>query len=356
MNVPLDPPAWSAEARLSSQLWFGMDAATRWLIIDRWGLDFALHVEYTFMRKHQLTHFIDGATKLGIVDLPHPQLCAQYHVLSNQLGGLDMAYHDEGDRAWVFYLPPEAFGGSPLLPTPAVPAVSAQFYIENFRAWHANNGVLLGNPRLRFVATDLIFAGGPYNAGYWEEADHDLSVDERLILKVGEIKGHPGPPPALGSNVWPQARRDSALRKYNAEYALGGLAHIASFKGLDEASRIAEDSHRNTFLSWARPLMFELKPTGNTPQRLAALFRRCFEAIEDEFTEETSGESVLLHHTRTRLKVPQYQWNTPPRKIEEAFARAWSVISRAVGDEVRVSVEQSLSEGADHTVWRFTSA
>lgn len=349
---------WSEEATLSSQLWFGMDSATRWLIIDKWGLDFALDVEFGFMRTHQLTHFIDGATKLGIMGEPHPQLAAMYHALSNTLGGLDMAYQDQGDRAWVFYLPPEAYGGSPLLPTPAVPAIPAQFYIENYKAWHSNNGVLLGNERLRFVATDLVFTGGPYNAGYWEEAPHALAPEERLVLRIGEEKGGtPGPLPALGSLEWPQARRDKALRKYNAEYALGGLAHIASLKGMDDATEIAEGSHRTVFLAWARPLMrrFDID-TGSSVRDLATLFRKSYEAILDEFEEHVDGQDVLLLHKRTRLSVPQYDWVVPPRPIEEAFARAWSVISRAVGDEVSVTVEASRSEGAEDTVWRFSPA
>lgn len=354
-DVIWNKPEWSKEARLSSQVWFGMDAATRYILFRRWGHEATIELEFTFMRKHQLTHFIDGATKLGLMSDPHPQLCAKYHCLSNLLGGIDMGYRDDGDRAWVFYMPPHFAGASPLLPSPSLPTMPVDIMTANFRAWHANNGPLLGNDRLRFVATDLMFAGGPFDAGYWEEASRPLSEDERLVMKLGEEKGLPGPPPALGAAAWPQVRRDKALRKYNAEYGIGGLAEIAMRRDMEEAVIIGEESHRSVFVSWARHLIDEFNITETrTAPRIAELFRLSFELLEDQFEVHDEGNERLLVHKRTRLSVPQYEnWKVPPRPIEEAFARAWTVVSRAVGRPVEVSIVKSRSEGAEDTIWRF---
>ena len=348
-------PDWSREARLSSQIWFGMDVATRFILFNRWGKQPTYDLEFEFMRKHQLTHFLDGTKKLGIEKHPHHVLAAEYHCLSNLLGGLDMGFQDDGDRAWVFYMPPSAFAGSPLLATPAAPKVPAEIMVQNFKAWHANNGVLLGNDRLRFVATDLMFAGGPYDAGYWEEASRPLAPDERLIIKFGQERGRPGPPPNLGSALWPQARRDSALRKYNAEYAIGGFAEITKHRGLAEAVIIAEESHQAVFLAWSRILLNEFKiEEPRSDVRVATLMRKSFELIQDEFEEQREQTSVALLHKKSRLRVPQYPgWETMPIEIEQAFARAWTVISRAVGDPVKVTIEASRSSGAPATVWRF---
>jgi len=53
-----------------------------------------------------------------------------------------MAYAEqEGPgRGWVVYLPPHPMAGSPLLSAPVTTALSPDFMIANFRAWHARNG------------------------------------------------------------------------------------------------------------------------------------------------------------------------------------------------------------------------
>lgn len=350
------PPTWSEEALLSSRVWFGMDSATRGIVNDRWGFDALVDLEFSFLRTHQETHFIDGATKLGLMGWEFPQLCAAYHCLSNLMGGLDMAYRDESDRAWVFYMPPHSYTGSPTLPSPMGTYLKPEIMLANFRAWQANNGVLLGDERLRFVATDLIFAGGPYDAGYFEFADRPLKEEERLVVKLGEERGRPGPPPSLGPAEWPQARKDTALRKYNAEYAVGGLAEIEKARGMDEAALIAEGSHRSVFVSWARHLVqeFGLETTSDSLTRFTALFQRTFGLVGDEFEIVSDGRDKLLVHDFSRLSVPQYDnWAALPQVVEEAFARAWSVVSRTVGEEVEVTIQASRSQGADKTIWRF---
>jgi hypothetical protein len=354
--ITQDPREWSLEARLSSQVWFGMDSATRFVVQDRWGYEALLDLEFKFIRTHQEAHFLDGVRKLGLAGWPHPQLCAAYHCLSNLIGGLDMGYQDDGDRAWVFYMPPHCYAGTPTLPTPMLTSLKPEIMYANLRAWHANNGVLLGNDRLRFVLTDLMFAGGPYDAGYWEEAPHALASEERFLINLDKERGRPGPPPPLGPADWPQARREAALRKYNAEYAVGGLGEIAQIRDMEEAVTIGEISHRATFVNWARALVgqFGLAHETDSVVKCSELFRRSFEVLGDTFESVPDGRDRILLHRTSRLSLPQYaNWATLPLAMEEAFARAWSVVSRTIGDEVHVSVEASRSNGADATVWRF---
>jgi hypothetical protein len=352
----LERPNWSREAQLASSVWFAHDNSTRWLIIERHGLQKAVEIETFFLKKHQDTHFIDGATKLGIIDHPHHVLCAEYHCLSNLLGGLDMGFRgDAGDgRAWVFYFTPQASAGGPLLPGPAATALPFEM-MKPFFSWHARNGDLLGNARLYFTLTDHVMAGGPYDAGYFAEADRPLKPEQRLRIELGATDVVPGPPPNLAYATWPQARRDAALRKYCGEYCLGGLAQVALTFGMEETAAIAELSHTANIVAWARPLAIELEMTGDPPAaRLADLFKKVWGLLDDRFESHLENGEVLLEHTRTRLSAPQFSgWETPPRAIEDAFARAWTVASRAIGPPVDVSVVESRSEGVDNTVWRF---
>jgi hypothetical protein len=80
-------------------------------------------------------------------------------------------YIPETDReAWVRYPPPRriragtALRGIPTEVSRAVP-----------RGWHANNGVVLGNPRLGFVRTGQTVDGQPGLEGDHKEWDHDLA-------------------------------------------------------------------------------------------------------------------------------------------------------------------------------------
>ncbi|SEP44750.1 hypothetical protein [Amycolatopsis saalfeldensis] len=358
-SIPEVP--WSTEARLASSIWFGMDASTRWAFIKRYGVEECAQLEFDFLRRHQTAHFLDGSRKLGLDGYPDHVRCAMYHTLSNLLGGLDMAFQDDhGDgKAWVFYLPPQAYATGPLLPTSAHGAVPIDIVLRTFEAWQANNGPLLGNDRLTFTLTDLIQAGGPYDAGYFSEAPGPVDPANRYVVDLGQPSGVPGPPPPLGAAQWPLARREAALRKYSAEYAVGGLAQIAQLKGLAVAAEIAEESHRNIVVAWSRYLAshFALSRTAPAPVRVAALFRRVFGLLGDEFESVGEGGQVLLAHTRTRLTVPQYQdWASLPSAVEAAFGRAWTVASRTIGPEVLVEVDQSRSAGEGPTVWRFTVA
>lgn len=356
--MPIETPDWSESARLSSQLWFSMDSATRFILLREWGLERTAELEFQFTRTHQLRHFLDGVSKLGIKDHPHPRLCAEYHCLSNVIGGLDMGFRDDGDRCWVFYYPPAAFAGSPLLATPAIPAVPVEIFLSGMRAWHANNGELLGNDRLQYVVTDLIAAGGPFDAGYWVEAPRSVRPENRMVVRLGEELAQPGPPPSLSAAAWPQERRDAAIRKYNAEYSIGGLAEIEQRCGIADTARIAEASHRSVFLAWARQLVGTFGITTEDPVlRVQQLFRKCFELLDDRFEETVDGKRTLLIHISSRLSLPQYAaWGVLPLAIEQSFARAWTTISRALGPPVVVKVLESRSQGAAQTVWSFERA
>lgn len=347
---------YSRRAQLGSNFFFGHDNSTRFLILRRHGWEKARDIEAFFLKKHQETHFIDGATKLGIIDHPDHVLCAEYHCLSNWLGGLDMGFvPDRGDgKAWVCYFPPEASTGAPFLPSPSSWVLPMEMMIAVF-TWHGRNGKFLGNDRLYFCLTDHVMGGGPFNMGYFAEDDHPLKPEERLRLEFGTTDVEPGPPPELALEEWPVARREAALEKYNGEYVLGGFAQVAIALGVEEAVRIAERSHFANVVQWCRPLAVELGMTGDTPAaRLADLFSKTWGLIGDTFSLHRENQSLFLEHTKTRLYTPQYEgWEYPPRVLEEAFAKAWTVSSRAVGAPVEVTVAESRMDGANNTVWRF---
>ena len=73
-------------------------------LVTRRGEDQAAELVFRLFRRQHLEKFLPGLAKLGLDRLPHAVACAQYHYLSNQVGGVKTEYARESDRkAWVRY-------------------------------------------------------------------------------------------------------------------------------------------------------------------------------------------------------------------------------------------------------------
>ncbi len=88
------------------------------------------------------------------------------------------------------------------------------------QGWHANNGVLLNNPKLGFVCTGQTVDGLPGLEGYYIEEDETLPASSRLRFRYGESC----PPvnnsdlPLLDSSEWPPERLLKVVRNYSMDY------------------------------------------------------------------------------------------------------------------------------------------
>jgi hypothetical protein len=58
----------------------------------------AAEVVFRTVHRQQLARFLRGLRKLGLADLPHAVACAQYHYLSNQVGGVKVECVFESHR------------------------------------------------------------------------------------------------------------------------------------------------------------------------------------------------------------------------------------------------------------------
>ena len=186
------------------------------MLASRAGSLRAAEVVFRTFRRQQLARFLPGLKKLGLDQLPHAVACAQYHYLSNQVGGVKVEYvHESDTKAWVRYPPPRwIWSGT------AICGIPSDVSRAMLRGWHANNGVVLGNPRLGFVCTGQTVDGQPGLEGYYKEWDRDLAPEERLQFSPGERC----PPfradlaPRLPGNAWPEERLQKVLRNYAMEY------------------------------------------------------------------------------------------------------------------------------------------
>jgi len=71
-------------------------------LVTRRGEAQAAEFVFRLFRRQHREKFRPGLAKRGLDRLPHAVACAQYHYLSNQLGGVKTEYARESDRkAWV---------------------------------------------------------------------------------------------------------------------------------------------------------------------------------------------------------------------------------------------------------------
>jgi len=205
-------PDWQAVARWYHGFFTGVVMRT---VVQRGAKDAAELMFRIFRRQHH-AKFLPGLDKLGIAHLPDAVKAAQYHYLSNRIGGVRVEYMYESDRkAWVRFPPPRwVWNGI------AICAIPSEVSTAFLRAWQAHNGVSLGNRRLGFVCTGQTVDGDPGLEGYFYEHDHDLAPDQRLRFARHEHAPEfdPAAAPQLNPADWPAERLAKAHRNYSMEY------------------------------------------------------------------------------------------------------------------------------------------
>jgi hypothetical protein len=203
---------WRAVAMLYHAIFAGLILS----VTARRGASAAAEFVFRIFRHQQLERFLPGLDKLGLSGLPPAVSAAQYHYLSNWIGGVPVEYMYESDRkAWIRYPPPRWIWRGTV-----IAGIPSEVSRAMLRGWHGNNGVVLGNLKLGFVCTKQTVDGQDGLEGYYYEYDHDLVVDERVVFAREEE----APPfdlaraPALPVDAWPKPRLEKAFRNYAMEY------------------------------------------------------------------------------------------------------------------------------------------
>jgi hypothetical protein len=261
-------------------------------LITRCGAAEAAEVVLRTFRRQQQALFLPGLDKLGLRGLPAAVACAQYHYLSNAMGGVKVEYARESDRkAWVRYPPPRwIWAGTAACAVPA--SVSAAM----LRGWHAHNGVSLGNPRLGFVCTGQTVEGHPGLEGYYLEHERELAPQERLRFSPGEAppRYDPAAMPRPPAADWPPQRLRKAMRNYAMAYVRSILPVVAEVlgpqRGGDAAAHAARLIGMQTYDEAA--VLLGVQGTG------AADFARWLHAVlaaqgEDAARDEAGGAPVV---------------------------------------------------------------
>jgi hypothetical protein len=276
---------YKAVARLYNALMTGVVLT----LVSQRGNDPARQFVQAHFRRQHLEKFLPGLKKLGLDRLPDAVACAQYHYLSNALGGVKTEYVRESDaKAWVRYPPPRwIWQGT------AICGVPTEVNAAMLYGWHGHNGVSLGNPRLGFVCTGLTTDGDPGLEGYYFDYGRPIAAAERVRFSKDERmpRFDPAAAPRLDVASWPEERLAKVERAYAVEYLRSLVPTLSELFGEQEMAAVLGRTARLIGMQFYDDMAAMLGVHEKTPQAFIALMATLLQA---------SGESIETSSTELK--------------------------------------------------------
>jgi hypothetical protein len=266
-----DVDGWAAIGELYHRYLTGLVLA----LVLRQGTERAAEVVFRTFRRQHLELFLPGLRKLGLEGLPPAVACAQYHVLSNALGGVNVVWIPESDtKSWVRYVPPRwIFDGT------AVCGIPTEVSRAMLRGWHGHNGVSLDNDRLGFVCTMQTTDGQPGLEGYYIEEDTPLLPEVRVRFRPGERPVNA--PVDLPKPAWDPLRLVKVERNYATAYIRSILPEMCAVLGPADAGAVGAIAARQIGMQYHATVMGMLGDEGAAfAQRFARLLRAHGDDVE----------------------------------------------------------------------------
>jgi hypothetical protein len=250
---------------------------------------------FRLFRRQHLEKFLASFAKLGLTGLPDAVACAQYHVLSNNMGGVGVEYIPEHDRkAWVrFRYPRWMYHG------PTLCGVTVEVSRGYLNGWYAHNGASLGNPRLAFVCVSEDMTGEFGLCGYFREFDHPLADDRRLQFAQGEIPPpfDPALQPHPPVDQWDAVRLEKANRNYALEYVRNGLCELANVIGTADARELGSLAARLIGLQYFAETAAMVDAIDGDLGDATTYLARMFQGMGDAVTsDDAAARPVLREH------------------------------------------------------------
>jgi hypothetical protein len=275
-------------------------------VVTRRGTAAAAEFVFRVFRRQQQERFLPGLEKLGLSGLPPAVAAAQYHYLSNWIGGVSVEYMYESDRkAWIRYPPPRwIWRGT------AICGVPGEVSRAMLRGWHANNGMSLGNPKLGFVCTKQTVDGQDGLEGYYYEYDHALEVDQRLVFArhLEAPKFDAQKAPALPVSSWPKPRLEKAYRNYAMEYVRTAAPVAVQLFGPEDAGYLLHVTGKLIGMQYFDEIARGFGAGRGSASNFAEFLRALIEAQDDEPEMYNSGKGIEIEQATWKLMadIPDY--------------------------------------------------
>ncbi len=286
-------------------------------VVTRRGTADAAEFVFRVFRRQQQERFLPGLEKLGLRHLPPAVAAAQYHYLSNWIGGVHVEYMYENDRkAWIRYPPPRwIWKGT------AICGVPGEVSRAMLRGWHANNGAALGDLRLGFVCTKQSVDGQDGLEGYYHEYDSPLEPDQRLVF-ARHIEAPPFDPavaPALPVASWPRPRLEKAYRNYAMEYVRTAAPVMVQLFGPEDAGYLLHLTGKLIGMQYFDEVAAALSGSRGGAKEFGAFLEALFDAQDDAAEIVQSSGSIDICQQSWKLMADLTDYHPACARVLEGL-------------------------------------
>jgi hypothetical protein len=286
-------------------------------VVSRRGTADAAEFVFRVFRRQQQERFLPGLEKLGLRHLPPAVAAAQYHYLSNWIGGVSVEYMYESDRkAWIRYPPPRwIWRGT------AICGVPGEVSRAMLRGWHANNGVLLRIPNLGFVCTKQSVDGQDGLEGYHCEYDHALEIDQRLVFArhLEAPMFDPASAPALPVASWPKPRLEKAYRNYAMEYVRTAAPVMVQLFGPEDAGYLLRLTGKLIGMQYFGEVARGFSASTGTAKNFAPFLHALFDAQDDVADISESDGAFKIRQQTWKLMADVSDYHPACAKVLEGL-------------------------------------
>jgi hypothetical protein len=314
-------------------------------VVTRRGTADAAEFVFRVFRRQQQERFLPGLAKLGIDHLPPAVAAAQYHYLSNWIGGVHVEYMYESDRkAWIRYPAPRwIWKGT------AICGVPCEVSRAMLRGWHANNGVALGNPNLGFVCTKQSVDGQDGLEGYYYEYDHPLELDARLVFgrHLEAPVFDPAIAPGLPIESWPKSRLEKAYRNYAMEYVRTAAPVMVQLFGPEDAGYLLRLTGKLIGMQYFEEVAQALAQRRGGAKEFAAFLGALLEAQDDVIGIRETGGTFEIRQQSWKLMADVADYHPACAKVLEGL---FAGLAAGCGRHISIGM-QSQSRGKPPFVW-----
>jgi len=314
-------------------------------VVTRRGTADAAEFVFRVFRRQQQERFLPGLEKLGLGHLPPAVAAAQYHYLSNWIGGVSVEYMYESDRkAWIRYPPPRwIWRGT------AICGVPGEVSRAMLRGWHANNGAALGNLKLGFVCTKQSVDGQDGLEGYYCEYDHALEIDQRLVFArhLESPLFDPASAPALPVKSWPKPRLEKAYRNYAMEYVRTAAPVMVQLFGPEDGGYLLRLTGKLIGMQYFDEIARAFSANRGAARDFAVFLCSLFEAQDDAVGIDESGGVFEIRQQTWKLMADVADYHPACAKALEGLLEG---LAAGCGRHIPITMRPAAG-GSPPFVW-----
>ena len=268
-------------------------------VVTRRGTADAAEFVFRVFRRQQQERFLPGLEKLGLSHLPPAVAAAQYHYLSNWIGGVSVEYMYETDRkAWIRYPPPRwIWRGT------AICGVPGEVSRAMLRGWHANNGVSLAIPTSASSApsraSTVRTASKAITANTTTRSRSTSASNSRAISRPR--CSIPAKAPALPVESWPRPRLEKAYRNYAMEYVRTAAPVMVQLFGPEDAGHLLHLTGRLIGMQYFDEIARGFSAGRGAAMDFAVFLHALLEAQDDVAGIDESGGTFEIRQQTWKL-------------------------------------------------------